>query len=146
VVRRLGDVDGDGLEDLAVDGAPESERIYLLLGRSTVELSGEMGIWEATRGGWGVEIVKNPIRFQTDGFHVAAAGDADGDGLADVLVGNERGGEDRGIVHLIFGRREWPAAIELADDPPQSPGVTRILGAKVLSLAATCIRLRREAT
>lgn len=66
-----GDVDGDGLDDLVV-GTPERSRAYLYLGDP---------------GGWAEPPAV--VLEGADGFGqaVAGAGDVDGDGYADVVVG-----------------------------------------------------------
>ena len=100
-VAALGDVDGDGLTDLAV-GAPEDDtdgnvsgRAYLL--RGPVTTSGALGLQDTWSGG------RASVIF---GSAVAAAGDVDGDGLADVLFGAEGDDglySDGGAGYLVLG-------------------------------------------
>ena len=99
-----GDVDGDGRGDLLVgaryaDGpALDSGEAYLLLGSTLVaggaSLAGADVTFEATAAA------------QRYGSTVASAGDVDGDGLDDVLIGalgDQEGGEFAGKVFLFLG-------------------------------------------
>ena len=93
-VDAAGDVDGDGREDLLVSGYA-ANTVWLVLGAATPS-SDSLGAAEAYVGaadlaGWGL----------------AGAGDIDGDGLADVLIGaqnNSDGGvASAGAAFLVLG-------------------------------------------
>ncbi len=97
----VGDVDGDGDDDLVV-GAPRSAlspgpgRVYLYQGEP-----GSMGATPA-------QFVTDPESGSLYGFAVAPAGDFNGDGYADAVVGapnddTPSGGADAGAVHLLPG-------------------------------------------
>jgi hypothetical protein len=93
-VASAGDVDGDGVQDWIV-GAPRSAASAPYAGRASV-FSGRDG----------AEL----LRFEGDsasdwlGAAVAGAGDVDGDGHADVLVGAPRGTPPAGSAYLFSGR------------------------------------------
>jgi len=116
----VGDVNGDGCADLAV-GEPEfagaqwrDGRAYLFLGsRSGVSSTPACVIDAGRRGG----------RYA---ITVATAGDVDGDGLSDFLIGSpywNTGKRNGGRVDLIFGSRtSFATQIQLfASQPTNAP-------------------------
>ncbi|HEY5143557.1 MAG TPA: integrin alpha [Solirubrobacteraceae bacterium] len=112
-VAAAGDVNGDGLADIIVgapraddNGRTDSGSAYVVFGRATpapVDLF--------TLGSAGFRIDGAASGDQA-GFAVAAAGDVDGDGLADVIVGAPYADPvvssvtrtDAGAAYVVFGR------------------------------------------
>jgi hypothetical protein len=105
-VEVLGDLDGDGVAELAVgalgddDGGPERGAVHVLFldTDGTVKTHGKIS---DTAGGL------NGHLDDVDGFGVslAALEDADGDGVIDLAVGafhDDDGGPDRGAVYVLF--------------------------------------------
>ncbi|MFH1466209.1 MAG: hypothetical protein ABIO70_17625 [Pseudomonadota bacterium] len=106
-VATAGDVDGDGLDDFLIgapfndDGGEAAGTAYLILGSSL----GSTGAIDLSSADYAF-VGENAGDYA--GFPVANAGDVDGDGLADVLIGargNSDGGSQAGKAYLILGDR-----------------------------------------
>lgn len=97
-IAATGDVDGDGLDDFVV-GAPRDDTageiagaVYLI----TSPTSGDLDLSDAAAR-WLGEAAQDMA-----GSAVAGAGDVNGDGLADVVVGSQYNGEG-GAAYLVSG-------------------------------------------
>jgi len=91
----LGDVDGDGVDDLAI-GDYTSNAAVIFAG----PVNGAMALDDAD-----VIFVAEGAADSTGGA-ISGAGDLDGDGLGDLLIGspgNSDGGVQNGAVYLIYG-------------------------------------------
>uniref|UniRef100_A0A832I5B2 T9SS type A sorting domain-containing protein n=1 Tax=Eiseniibacteriota bacterium TaxID=2212470 RepID=A0A832I5B2_UNCEI len=100
-VANAGDVDGDGYGDIVV-GAPNANPTISGQGRAAVHRGSASGLiatphWSQLGG----------EAFAAFGSAVAGAGDVDGDGLSDVLVGavfeDAGGAQDRGTARIYRG-------------------------------------------
>ena len=106
-VASAGDVDGDGLDDILVGasstftaGVGSAGKAYLMLGSSLAADSGSMWLDSADYQFWGEDGIDRA------GYSVASAGDVDGDGLDDIIVGaylNDDGGLNAGKAYIILG-------------------------------------------
>ncbi|MCP5028282.1 MAG: hypothetical protein GY929_18550, partial [Actinomycetia bacterium] len=105
-VAGVGDVDGDGIADIAVgadgddDGGSGRGAVYVLFLNADGTVKAEQKISSTTGGLTGP--LDNSDFF---GFSAAGVGDLDGDGIPDIAVGVHRdddGGADRGAVYVLF--------------------------------------------
>ncbi|HHH43981.1 MAG TPA: hypothetical protein ENK49_07580 [Gammaproteobacteria bacterium] len=105
-VADIGDVNGDGIRDLAVgapnddDGSDNAGAVWILMMQS----NGRVGSWQKISrkaGGFNGNLNAND-HF---GAAVAGIGDLDNDGIPDIAVGapeNDENGSDRGAVWVLF--------------------------------------------
>ena len=110
-VAGAGDVNGDGLADVVVGSygadinGDTSGRAFVVFGKASktpVELS-------AVAGGLGGFAIDGEAEYDQAGGAVAGAGDVNGDGLADVLVGAplaDPSGKESGRTYVVFGKKD----------------------------------------
>lgn len=131
-VSAAGDVNGDGLIDLII-GAPDNGppgtnyagSTYLVYGSNS---GADIDLANLTPS-QGIRI--DGAEWSRSGFSVASAGDINGDGLADLVVGaphaSPDGREEAGSAYVIFGKTSGLSNIDLANLAPGDG--FRILGA-----------------
>ncbi|HAG82532.1 MAG TPA: hypothetical protein DCL61_15555 [Cyanobacteria bacterium UBA12227] len=119
LVSSAGDVNGDGLADLIVGAfganpnGESSGKSYVVFGKTdgtTVNLS------EVTAGIGGFAI-NGEAAYDESGWSVSSAGDINGDGLADLIVGAhgaDPNGTNSGKSYVVFGKTDG-SAINLSD-------------------------------
>jgi hypothetical protein len=126
-VSAAGDLNGDGLDDLIVGalgndtGGDLAGAAYVVFGKSGTTL---VDLDDVASGTGGFKI-QGETAFDEAGFSVSAAGDVDGDGLDDLIVGayrNDSGGGNAGAAYVIYGN----AAPMADDDSAATPAATVI--------------------
>ncbi|MCP3936638.1 MAG: hypothetical protein GY708_14825, partial [Actinomycetia bacterium] len=105
-VAGIGDVDGDGIADIAVgaqwddDGGTNRGSVYVSLLNADGTVKAEQKISSVTGG------LTGPLDDSDDfGYSVAGVSDLDGDGIVDITVGasaDDDGGTDQGAVYVLL--------------------------------------------
>lgn len=123
-VSGAGDVNGDGLDDLIIGAGEGDPNGVGGAGESYVMFGKESGFPDAV----GLGSLDGTDGFRLDGidvsdgsgFSVSGAGDVNGDGFADVIIGaflaDPNGDSSAGESYVVFGRASgFPAAVGLGD-------------------------------
>ena len=131
-------MNGDGLDDLIV-GAPyddpngsNSGASFVVFGKSdgtAVELS-------AVEAGTGGFVINGVSAGDTSGWSASSAGDVNGDGLDDLIVGASRddpNGSNSGASFVVFGKSDG-TAVELSDVEAGTGGGFVINGVSAVDL------------
>ena len=134
----LGDLDGDGVPDLAVGrektGGAGDGSVDILFLNSDGTVKAHKSIRSNTNGG-------PPQNYQRFADSLAAVGDLDHDGVMDLAVGafgDDTGGNDRGAVYLLFLKPDGTAKgyQKIADQTAGGPALANFdnFGYSVASL------------
>jgi len=114
-VSGAGDVNGDGLADLIVGAYGSDPAVGIDAGRSYV-VFGQTGTaaidLSTVTAGTGGFVINGQSVFDLSGYSVAGAGDVNGDGLADLIVGasySDAAGTDAGRSYVVFGKNDTTA-------------------------------------
>jgi hypothetical protein len=135
-VSSAGDVNGDGLADVLIGASGAAPNGQALAGESDVVFGRatafpaifELSSLHPQLGGDGSTgfILKGVDVEDFSGLSVGGAGDVNGDGIADLLIGALRadpnGQSSAGESYVVFGRADFPATLELRSLYPQAGG------------------------
>ncbi|QQS10547.1 MAG: FG-GAP repeat protein [Rhodospirillales bacterium] len=113
-VSSAGDVNGDGVDDLIV-GAPGNTGF----GNTSYVVFGHAGAWSsslslaALDGTTGFRLT-GPANAEYSGYAVSSAGDVNGDGIGDLIVGAPNTSGLAGTAYVVFGHAGgWSAEVPL---------------------------------
>jgi uncharacterized repeat protein (TIGR01451 family) len=116
-VSNAGDVNGDGFDDVIIGAnyADAGGAAYVVFGTSKAP---KTAVGVAQLNGTNGFKVQGERWLDEAGSSVRSAGDINGDGLGDLIIGapgSNSGGADSGAAYVIFGRRSgFPAVLQLS--------------------------------
>lgn len=114
-----GDLDGDGRAELLIGETSYSGRVYVFNGRPGTAATPVL-LSDLVRGEGGFALLRDDPSV-TVGFATTIAGDLDGDGRLDLLVGAPFGAT-KSAAYLLYGREDFPSGLDLADLPASGEG------------------------
>jgi VCBS repeat-containing protein len=117
-VSSAGDVNGDGIDDLIIGArfaAPNGNSLagesYVVFGSATgFDASLDLSALDGTNG----FVINGIDASDRTGVSVSAAGDVNGDGIDDLIIGATGGNGFAGESYVIFGRADFLPAVDVA--------------------------------
>jgi hypothetical protein len=112
-VSGAGDVNGDGIADVII-GAPDTNNFegssYVVYGSKTLGTTINLAALNATQG----VVIQGAAAGDEAGFSVSGAGDVNGDGIADVIIGAPGTNNQAGSSYVVYGSNTLGTTINLA--------------------------------
>ena len=145
-ISSAGDVNGDGIDDLVIGAQGDAAGGYGYNSGAAFVVFGTTSSVSAVNlddvaGGTGGFKITGENNYDVAGRSVSSAGDVNGDGIDDLLVGargNDAGGSQAGAAYVVFGTTSSVSAVNL-DDVALGTGGFKIAGEAAFDLAGTSV-------
>ena len=152
-VSSAGDVNGDGVADFIIGASQSNDGTgasYVIFGskqlgrQSTLKLADLNGM-----NGFSIPGINSGNNGDYSGCSVSDAGDVNGDGIADVIIGAYQSNNGTGASYVIFGRKDKTQSISTTfstspslqtshtESPPHSLSFTQTAASPAHSLSST---------
>jgi len=124
-VENIGDLDGDGVNDLAVGAIDGNGAVYIIFMNTDGSVDSTVEINDSTTNG--------PDLEDSDyfGAGVEKIGDLDGNGVNDLAVGaylDDGGGSNRGAVHIIFMDENTKSTVTITESVSLTDTISKTAG------------------
>ena len=130
-VSSAGDFNGDGFDDLLI-GAPNADSngnnsgsTYVVFGKDVNSSPVQLSDIASGKGGF---VIEGEAQNDYSGYSVSAAGDVNGDGLDDLIIGAPFDRNSSGSTYVVFGKKGNTDKVKLSDIADKKGGGFLIKG------------------
>ena len=130
-IYSAGDVNGDGFDDLLI-GAPNADSngnnsgsTYVVFGKDVNSSPVQLSDIASGKGGF---VIEGEAQNDYSGYSVSAAGDVNGDGLDDLIIGAPFDRNYSGSTYVVFGKKGNTDKVKLSDIADKKGGGFLIKG------------------
>ncbi len=98
-VSNAGDTNGDGFDDIVIGTVDTTSKSYVIFGNSSGFSNIDLSSFTNTQG-----FTVTGTAGTAAGYSVSGAGDVNGDGFDDVIIGQFGANSNAGLSHVIYGK------------------------------------------
>ena len=111
-VANAGDFNGDGVNDIAI--STDENNTYVVFGGQDFDTIVELAALGQADGVAGVTLAVD-TSDSLEGIAVSSAGDVNGDGIDDLIIGTDQLDGGPGTAYLVMGGQDFDANVDLTD-------------------------------